>query len=307
MVAKTRKAVKRSTLRLQTFWTGNPLSRLERAALMSYVNVGYTIHVYTYNPIKEFMKHVPGSPHIKVLDAREILPESALFKYSGRTGVGKRDDAFSYLPFSDLFRFTMLQKKGGAWIDLDIFLVRPIAAKVLNRPYALGGERTIQKGAYKKAEPEVPTVSFIKVPGPNSELMNWILERLPTGGRLVDIKSPFDYMNLFRKGIEALGLEKYVLPAYAFLSLNWWDVKDSFAAGAGLAGTCYKGKYGTAPFCVDHLKRPDVYGIHWFRAILRKKNLPYERADTERRVEDNLYEQMVSQIERDAGLAKDSL
>jgi hypothetical protein len=33
-------------------------------------------------------------------------------------------------------------------------------------------------------------------------------------------------MNLFRKGIEALSLEKYTLPAKAFLPLNWWDVKE---------------------------------------------------------------------------------
>jgi hypothetical protein len=60
------------------------------------------------------------------------------------------------------------------------------------------------------------------------------------------------------------------------------------------------------PFCVAHLKQPDVYGVHWFRAILRKKDLPYERAEN-RLVTDNLYERMVMQIERDAGLAKDTL
>jgi len=299
MARKTRKSNK---LLLQTFWTGNPLGRLERAALQSYVNLGYTIHLYTYNPIAEFKKSVPRHRLIKLHDAREILPESALFKFSGRKDVGKRTDAFSYLPFSDLFRFTMLQKKGGAWIDLDIFLTRRIPAAILNKPYAFGGERTIQKGAYKKAEPEIVTVSFIKVPGPNSPLMNWLIDHVPTG----DIKTPFDYMNLYRKGITELGLDKYTLPAYAFLPLNWWDVKDSFQEGAGLPGTCYKGKYGTAPFCVDDLKRPDVYGIHWFRAILRKKNLPYETAG-EREVRDNLYEMMVGQIEHDGGLAKNSL
>jgi len=97
-----------------------------------------------------------------------------------------------------------------------------------------------------------------------------------------------------------------VLSANAFLPLNWWDVKDSFGPGSGAPGTCYVGKYGTEPFCVDHLKRPDVYGVHWFRAILRKKNLPYEQA-SDRQVTDNLYEAMISQIERNAGLTKNSL
>ena len=301
MPAKTRKA---SKLLLQTFWTGKPLSRLERAALQSYVNVGYTVHIYTYNPLTEFNKQVPVTPRIRVHDARDILPESQLFQYAGRAAVGKRDDAYSYLPFSDLFRFTMLHKKGGSWMDLDIFLTRPIPAKILQRPYVFSSERTIQKGAYKMAMPEIVDMGFIKVPGPGSPLMSWILQHIPTG--LLDLKSPFDYMNLYRKGIAALGLETYVLPANAFLPLNWWDVKDSFQEGAGQAGVCYKGKYGTEPFCVDHLKRSDVYGVHWFRAILRKKGLPYERAQN-REVTDNLYEEMVAQIERDAGLAKNSL
>jgi len=302
-MAKTRK-VKRSPLLLQTFWTGKPLSRLERAALQSYVNVGYTVDIYTYNTISEFLEQVPKTRYIRVHDAREILPESQLFQYAGRATIGKRDDAYSYLPFSDLFRFTMLQKKGGAWMDLDIFMIKPIPARILKKPYVFSSERTIQKGAYKKVEPEIVDMGFIKVPGPGSPLMTWILDHIPKG--LLALKTPFDYMNLYRKGVETLGLDKYVLPANAFLPLNWWDVKDSFAAGAGQAGVCYKGKYGTEPFCVDQLKQRDVYGVHWFRAILCKKNLPYEVAEN-REVSDNLYEVMVSQIERDARLSRNSL
>ena len=296
-------STRKAGLRLQTFWTGSPLSRMERAALQSYVNVGHTVHVYTYNPIADFRTQVPKSRHIRVHDARDILPESAVFKYKDREGVGKRSDAFRFLPFSDLFRFKMLQKMGGAWIDLDIFLTRRLPFD--RRPYAFSSERTIQKGAYKKKETEVASVSFIKVDGPNSALMNWILDpaRAPTPGSQ---KTPFDYMNLFRKGIEALGLERYVLPPRAFMAMNWWDVKEAFDEGNGLPGVCYRGKYGTRPFCVDDLKRRDVYGVHWFRAIVRKKDLPYEAA-ADREVTDNLYEQMIGAIEAKAGLSRNSL
>ena len=298
---KTRKA---KELLLQTFWVGKPLSRMERAALQSYVNVGYTVHVYTYNPIEEFKKNVPHSRHIKVHDAREILPEDQLFQYAGRAEIGKRDDAYSYLPFSDLFRFTMLHKKGGAWIDLDIFLTRPIPVSVLAKPYVCSSERTIQKGAYRKVEPEIVDMGFIKVPGPASPLTTWILEHIPTG--LLTLKSPFDYMNLYRKAIATLGLQHYVLSADAFLPLNWWDVNEAFAEGSGQPNICYKAKYGTEPFCVIVLKSPKVYGVHWFRAILRKKGLPYEDAK-DRETENNLYDRMIAQIESDAGLARDSL
>jgi len=301
---RTRTRTHSKTLLLQTFWTGKPLSRLERAALQSYVNQGYTVELYTYNPITEFKRHVPQlalqQGKIKVHDARTVLPESALFEYAGRATIGKRDDAYKYLPFSDLFRFTMLHKFGGAWIDLDVFLIKPIPSAILHRPYVFSSERTIQKGAYKKADPEIVDMGFIKVPGPASPLTQWILDHIPKAG-LLELKTPFDYMNVYRRGIAALNLEKYVLPAEAFLPLNWWDVKEAFAAGAGDPDVCYPAKYGTAPFCVAMLKDSSVYGVHWFRAILRKKDLPYERA-TNREVTDNLYEEMVAQIEADASI-----
>ena len=298
----TRKRPKHK-IRLQTLWTGPPLSRLERAALQSFVNVGYTVHVYTYNPLREFTQQLPKSAtsHIHVHDAREILPESDLFEYSGRAKVGKRADAFSFLPFSDLFRFTMLHKNGGAWIDLDIFLVKPIPPTLLARPYVFSTERTVQSGAYKNPKPKVIDIGFIKVPAPHSPLTTWLLERIPR-----NLKGPFDYMNLFRRGLQALELEKYAISPMAFLPLNWWDVSDAFGAESGHTGVCYRGKYGTAPFCVNDLKKNNVYGIHWFRAILRKKGLPYERHEN-RETDDNLYETMVAQIEKNAGIAKNTL
>lgn len=287
---------------LQTFWTGKPIGRLERAALQSYVNQGYTVHVYTYLPLDEFRAKLPSRTHIKVFDARTILSEDRIFEYGGRT-TGKRANAYSFLPFSDLFRFTMLHKKGGTWMDLDIFLLRPIPVSVWEKPYVFSSERTIQKGAYKKKEPEIVDMGFIKVPGPNSELTTWILENVP---EKIDLKSPFDFMNLFRKGIEALSLQKYVLEARTFLPLNWWDVKESFAEGSGDDSKCYPGKYGVEEFCVRELKSSHVYGIHWFRAILRKKDMPYNTINS-REFTDTLYEVLIQKIEDDAHMGRNTL
>jgi hypothetical protein len=145
-------------------------------------------------------------------------------------------------------------------------------------------------------------MGFIKVPGPGSKLTTWILDHIPTG--LLDLKTPFDYMNLYRRAIEDLGLQGYTLPAAAFLPLNWWDVKDAFAPGSGAPDTCFRGKYGVAPFCVRHLRSPAVYGVHWFRAILRKRGLPYEVTSV---TPTSLYDTMITTIERDAGIPIGSL
>jgi len=294
---KTRKS-KRQTV--QTFWTGNPIGRLERAALQSYVNTGYNVHVYTYLPLEAFRANLPSRTHIKVYDARTILSEDKIFEYSGRK-TGKRADAYSFLPFSDLFRFNMLHKKGGSWMDLDVFLLKPIPASVWNREYVFSSERTIQKGAYKQANPEIVDMGFIKVPHPQSALTTWILEHVP---ETLDLKSPFDFMNLYRKGITALNLEKYILPAKAFLPLNWWDVKESFQEDG--AQGCYPSKYGVKEFCVKELSMKDVYGIHWFRAILRKKGLPYNTLENRETIT-SLYETLIQAIEDDAHMKRNSL
>jgi hypothetical protein len=299
MSNKTRKT-KRQTL--QTFWTGNPIGRLERAALQSYVNQGYTVHVYTYLPLQAFRANLPSKTHIKVYDARTILSEDKIFKYTGRE-KGKRTDAYSFLPFSDLFRFTMLHKKGGTWMDLDVFLLKPIPVSVWNKPYVFSSERTIQKGAYKQKIPEIVDMGFIKVPCPGSPLTTWILEHVP---ETIDLKSPFDFMNLFRKGIEANNLQNFVLPAKAFLPLNWWDVKESFQEDSATHSSCYPSKYGVKEFCVKELSGKDVYGIHWFRAILRKKGLPYDTLEN-RETSSSLYEVLIQAIEDDAGLNRNTL
>ena len=299
MVNRTRKSRRQI---LQTFWTGNPIGRLERAALQSYVNQGYTVHIYTYLPLQAFRENLPSRTYIKVYDARDILSEDKIFKYTGRE-KGKRTDAYSFLPFSDLFRFTMLHKKGGTWMDLDVFLLRPIPASIWNKDYVFSSERTIQKGAYKQSIPEIVDMGFIKVPGPGSPLTTWILEHVP---ETLDLKSPFDFMNLFRKGIESNTLQKYVLPAKAFLPLNWWDVKESFQTDSGENSSCYPSKYGVKEFCVKELSQKDVYGIHWFRAILRKKGLPYDILE-DRETTSSLYEVLIQAIEDDAGLKRNIL
>jgi hypothetical protein len=302
MSSQTRKTRNRSKV-LQTFWTGNPIGRLERAALQSYVNQGYTVHVYTYLPLEPFRNNLPSKTHIKVYDARTILSEDKIFKYTAREKASKTKNAYSFLPFSDLFRFTMLHKKGGTWMDLDIFLLKPIPASVWNKEYVFSSERTIQKGAYKQSIPEIIDMGFIKVPYPSSPLTTWILEHVP---ETLDLKSPFDFMNLFRKGIEANNLQKYTLPAKAFLPLNWWDVKESFQEDSSKQNECYPSKYGVKEFCVKELSQKDVYGIHWFRAILRKKGLPYDTLN-DRETISSLYEVLIQAIEDDAHMKRNSL
>jgi len=243
---------------INTFWVGAPLTRLEVGVIQSVINLDYPITVYTYNDISGFLSDKSGLVTVK--DAREILSEHEIFSYTGRHA------AYTYLPFSDLFRIMLLHKKGGIWIDLDLILMKPIPQYLMNRPYIFASERTILKGAYKVAWPQTMTICFIKVPGPNSELTTWLLKNLP---KVHD--NPMIYSKLFRKGVETLGLKEWIVAPQTFCPINWWDVPELFN------GKDFKGKYGQPAFDVYDLEKPDVIGVHLWRAILRKKNTPYDK------------------------------
>ena len=97
---------------IATFWTGAPLSYVERLCLQSFVDMGHPITLYSYEPIE----NVPDG--VEKRDAREILPEPATYITHARTG--------SPAPHADRFRYHLLRKRPGViWADTDAYCLRP--------------------------------------------------------------------------------------------------------------------------------------------------------------------------------------
>jgi len=65
---------------------------------------------------------------IEIADASAILPESSVIRH--RNG--------SVAPFSDWFRYELLKRGLGTWIDTDMYLLRPLDAE---HPNLFGEER----------------------------------------------------------------------------------------------------------------------------------------------------------------------
>ena len=86
---------------------------MEHLCLKSFVENGHTVHLYTYDKIG----NIPDGVIIK--DGNEILDKSEIYTYKNG----------SVSAFSNLFRFTVLYKKGGYWIDTDLLCVKPINYK----------------------------------------------------------------------------------------------------------------------------------------------------------------------------------
>jgi len=93
---------------IQSLWIGDALSNLEKLCVQSFLDHGHAFHLYTYAAVDG----VPKGAVIK--DGNEILPHDQL------TGGQARHAA----SLSDYFRYALLNKKGGYWVDMDIICLR---------------------------------------------------------------------------------------------------------------------------------------------------------------------------------------
>jgi hypothetical protein len=273
MTRATRKISKKPRYLLQTYWSGPPLSLLEKLCLESWTRFGARVDLFTHDSVTAMREQIPvaAKPYITVINADVIVDRSKKFDYAGGH-KSKRSDAFKALPFSDLFRYELLRKRGGVWMDFDIVLIRPIPARLFKAPYFFVSERTMQAGAYKSKETSKPTNACIYARDPNSTWANDIGKA--SEGAVVD--SAWTFMKIFQASLTP-ELHRYIQPPEFIMPVNWWDLDGLFVEADRLSPTgCLKAKYGVQQTCATILKNPKTVGIHLFRGLLRKRDLPYE-------------------------------
>lgn len=99
-------------MEVHSLWIGDRFSLLEKLTMKSFLDNGYKFNLWIYNnALKE-----EGVEGVSYCDANEILPKSRIFVYDGlgdcRSG--------SLGGFSDLFRYYLIQKVGGMYVDMDV-------------------------------------------------------------------------------------------------------------------------------------------------------------------------------------------
>lgn len=94
---------------IQSLWIGNVLSPMEQMCIQSYQQQGHEFYLYVYEPVEG----VPAGTIIK--DAAGILPPDQLFV----------DEFGGYVNVSNQFRYALLYKKGGWWVDMDTVCIKP--------------------------------------------------------------------------------------------------------------------------------------------------------------------------------------
>lgn len=184
---------------IQGMWIGEELSVMERLSIASFLANGHQFHLYVYSDVK----NIPAGTVVR--DGEEILPSSAVFRY--------RDNG-SYAGFSNFFRYELLLKCGGWWVDLDTVCLQPFRFAVDHvigaEPVAGGGDHPIS--GVLKAPPQSELMTFLTqvCREKNRETLKWG----ETGPRLV------------AEGVRRFSLEEYVQTHEVFCPFGWyeWDL-----------------------------------------------------------------------------------
>lgn len=85
-------------------WVGETLPLLAQLCIKSFLDHGHEFQLFTYRSYA----NIPTGTTVR--DAREILPEDAVFYHENG----------SLAPFADWFRNEFLVREGGYWTDLDV-------------------------------------------------------------------------------------------------------------------------------------------------------------------------------------------
>jgi hypothetical protein len=177
-------------------WIGAELSVMERLSITSFLSNGHEFHLFVYSDVK----NIPTGTVVR--DAEEILPESAIFVYR---------DSGSYAGFSNFFRYELLWKYGGWWVDLDVICLRPFQ---FADEYVIGSEPTSDGGTH-------PTSGVLKTPF-QSSLMEYLRQ-------VCRSKSPDSLRwgetgpRLVADGVTRLSLERYLQASSVFCPVGYYD------------------------------------------------------------------------------------
>jgi Alpha 1,4-glycosyltransferase conserved region len=111
--------------RLNALWVGKKLGFLERLSILTALHQGHAFTLYSYTP--DLVSNVPSGTELR--DAREIIPDDWIMRYfaSGFQALG-----------SDFFRYALLAKGLGYWVDLDLIFLKKLD---FSQPYVFGWEK----------------------------------------------------------------------------------------------------------------------------------------------------------------------
>lgn len=193
-------------MKVQGFWHGK-LGTMERMCIQSYLNQRIEFDLYMYREHWEEIDHeLAIKPGFRLCDAEYIAPESkvALFPWASI--------------FSDYFRYALLAKKGGWWVDLDTICLRPFDTWPIWADYTFARDNIDQyyiSGFVMKTPVDAPIMV-------DSE--RWIADMLPEDRAKLGHMDIGPY--LLQREVPYRSLNHFVAEPYTFDPIPWNRITD---------------------------------------------------------------------------------
>lgn len=234
---------------LVSLWIGEALGPVERACLRSALRHGHRVALYGYSPPK-------GVPEgVELRDAAAILPESAIIRHRGG----------SPSLFSNRFRYELLERSLGTWIDCDVYFVAPLTD---SGDHVMGeqGKGTIASGILRLPAGS-PLLADLRALFDQPSVPPWLAWRPRLAAhlhRFVTGRTDLSRMPWGSAGPEALtwlarrhGVADRALPASRFYPVHWTDAAWLLDPARPL----------------ESVVRPDTVAVHLWNERLRKFDL----------------------------------
>lgn len=252
---------KNALLPIQGLWIGM-LGPLEQLSMASFIAHGHEYHLYCY----EHPGAVPAGVTVK--DARDILPQEAVFTYA------KGKEKGGYSAFADLFRYKLLAEKGGWWADTDVICLKPFHT---DADYVFASEHTRMFGtkmciAVMKSLADSPVFTACYESAAKHD---------PKTLRFAQNGAP-----IVTKWMKHYGLQKAVAAPETYNPINWWN--SAVLAKSGSASLLNQMQDGLHCYAESwRWRMKDRRGIsgkpEWFPAdtilgVLQRRYMPDEEA-----------------------------
>lgn len=193
---------------VRSLWVGDALPAAQAACVASFLRVGHPFELFVYGPVA----NVPVG--VSVRPAAEIVPQNRVFTYGAASGRA----AGGLSGFSNLFRYALLAREGGWWVDTDNFCLRPLP----QADVVISSERRRDGSA-------IPTCGVVRCP-PGHALARYCLERSDSA----DTRTlAFGQTGpaLIGAAVQELELHQFVTPPETFCPVDWFDFESLLNPG----------------------------------------------------------------------------
>lgn len=229
--------MKNSDTVIQGLWIGTALSKMEQLCIASYLQNGHDFHLYAYGRVD----NTPSGA--RIMDANEIIPAGDLVK----------DEFGGYVNFSNKFRYMLLYKKGGWWVDMDTVCLKPFDFKesyVFSSEASVPYKRLLVNTTFIKSQPGAPflkdCIDFINSRG--FENIHWgelgvnLISRMIFTNQLSEhIKSPEYFCPYSGHELNGLIQNAATTDISGSYAIHWWNElwkRKGFSKDADFPGDC---------------------------------------------------------------------